>query len=157
DIFAGNYWIRSPERFALPWRLFAINLYSEEPDSAMLGLAVASGSDTLAVAQGHRKEARLAIFQRPADPTQLWQERRLEDGLHLVRPHGLLAAESQGKGEFAFYVGEHAGAASRILLVPFDAPVREVARGRDVLALWRLESGQLLSVGSDNVSLWRPK
>src|SRR5258707_140848 len=29
DILCGNYWIRSPESFELPWRLFAIELWNE--------------------------------------------------------------------------------------------------------------------------------
>ena len=41
DLLCGNYWIKSPDRFELPWRLFAIEPWSEEPDSAMLRLALA--------------------------------------------------------------------------------------------------------------------
>ena len=41
DILAGMYWIRSPESFELPWRLFAIDLWNETPESAMLRLSEA--------------------------------------------------------------------------------------------------------------------
>jgi hypothetical protein len=147
DILAGNYWIRSPESFELPWRLFAINLYSEETDSAMLRLAFLP-SGRLVVSQGHRRDARLAVFEKPSDPTQLWKERRLDNNLHLVRPHGLIATES------AAFVGEDNGPASRIFFVPSEGAATEIAHGHDILGLWKLRGGQLLSVGRDNVTLW---
>src|ERR1035438_4512527 len=39
DILAGMYWIRSPESFELPWHLFAIDLWNETLESAMLRLS----------------------------------------------------------------------------------------------------------------------
>ena len=32
DILCGNYWIRAPQSFELPWRLYAIELWNEKPD-----------------------------------------------------------------------------------------------------------------------------
>ena len=63
DIYCGNYWIRSPSAFELPWRLFAIDTYSELPLSAMLRLAK-SGED-LAVSQAHLEAGRVTWFEKP--------------------------------------------------------------------------------------------
>ena len=34
DIFCGNYWVRSPMRFDLPWHIFAVNLLHADPEDA---------------------------------------------------------------------------------------------------------------------------
>src|SRR4051812_48916916 len=82
DIVCGNYWIQSPERFELPWHIFAINTWFEQPPSAMLAHAFVG--DALFIAQGHTEDARAAIFRKPADPHQLWQESRLPGDFHRV-------------------------------------------------------------------------
>jgi hypothetical protein len=63
DILCGNYWIQSPERFDLSWHIFAINLWYEDPDSAML--AHETVGDRLFVAQGHRANARVRCSTNP--------------------------------------------------------------------------------------------
>lgn len=131
DLFCGNYWMKAPAAFELPWHIFAIDTYSETPASAMLRLVLLDSMHLLA-AQGHMRDARLAIFTKPADPEQLWQEQRLEGDLHLVNAH---AAIAWGEG---FVVGENNGTDSRILY--FDRagskPV-EISRGTPVIAFWR--------------------
>ena len=70
DLLCGNYWMKSPTRFELPWREFAIDTWNEEEGSAMLLLA---WSDPVRVAaQRDMRPARAAWFERPADPKQLW-------------------------------------------------------------------------------------
>jgi hypothetical protein len=63
DILAGNYWIKSPESFELPWRLFAIELWNESPESAMLRLSygpVGGAGPELLAMQREMSPARLA-------------------------------------------------------------------------------------------------
>lgn len=100
DIFAGNYWVRSPAEFDLPWRLFAINTWTEEEASGLMRLAWNGRS--LAVAQRAFEGARVAWFDRPADPTPLWASRSIgtvdrPNSLE-VTPQGLLIAEDGGAG-----------------------------------------------------------
>jgi hypothetical protein len=75
DILCGNYWIKNPGDWDLPWHDFAIELYNQEPLSATLRLAF-DGPD-LIVAQGELPQGRVSRFRKPADPTQLWMEEPL--------------------------------------------------------------------------------
>jgi FG-GAP-like repeat len=137
DLLCGNYWIKSPNRFDLPWRLFAIEPWSEEPDSAMLRLALedltGSGKPGLIAAQrrmppdGSRGRtqsagpgARLAWFEQPGDPRQLWIEHRLDSELSgvnslatadfdLDRRPDIFTAESSGTGRLIVYHNDGAG------------------------------------------------
>ncbi len=75
DIFAGNYWLMSPARFDLPWREFAIDLWNEEPLSAMLRVAAGTagaGFGQRIAAQREKAHARFAWFEMPSDPKELW-------------------------------------------------------------------------------------
>lgn len=72
DIFCGNYWMRSPAKFKLPWHIFAIELYNQEPRSATLGLALEHGD--LIVAQGELPEGLVSRLRKPEDPRKLWTE-----------------------------------------------------------------------------------
>ncbi|MBI4906739.1 MAG: hypothetical protein HY820_24130 [Acidobacteria bacterium] len=101
DILCGNYWIRSPEAFEMPWRLFAINTYNDTEHAAHLRLVM--WGERLVVAQGELRPAKLALFAAGADPKQLWKETRLEGGLDLNHPAALAS------GEQGFVVGERCG------------------------------------------------
>jgi len=118
DLFCGNYWLRAPERFDLPWRLFAINTWTETEPSGVMRLAWDGRS--LYAAQRLLAPARVARFDRPADPTAMWPARRLPDALHPVSLEiakaGLLLAERGG----------------RITLWQNGRP-RELARGRPLV------------------------
>ena len=105
DILAGNYWIRSPRAWDLPWRLFAINTWSEQENSAMLRLAWRA--PMLYAAQREMSPARLAWFERPADPTQLWPEHRIEGPWERVN---LEAADFDGDGSPDLLVSGSEGA-----------------------------------------------
>lgn len=99
DIFCGNYWIRSPERFEESWRLFAIHTWFEEPDSAAVRIAVL-GPQQIAAAQARMSPARFATFEAPADPRKEWIPGPVPHSLGrvkaLVYVHGRLIAGGDG-------------------------------------------------------------
>jgi hypothetical protein len=145
DILSGNYWIKTPERFDLSWRLYAINTWNERPWSAAARLALA-GED-LVVSEGEVEEhARLARFEKPADPRQLWRERRLDGELNLHKPHGLVA------GDFGIAVGEDHGPESRLLLFR-EGGVERIGGGAPIRHLFAWNGG-LLAAGPDTISWW---
>lgn len=114
DILCGNYWIRSPEAYELPWHLFAIELYNETPVSATLRLAMAKGSLDLFVAQRDMEQAKVTWLRKPADPKVLWEAHPLtpSGGIHFAT--GLLAGNWSSDG-LDLLVGEHHGESSRLL------------------------------------------
>jgi hypothetical protein len=145
DIYCGNYWIRSPERFELSWRLFALNTWTEEQDSATFRMVARGG--TLIAAQAHLPQARLGVFRKPKDPTQQWPVRLLAPGLSHV--HGL--AEWDGK----LVAGERNGGTSRLLLIdPVRDTVRILARGSPIVAIVAVNSGRFAAVAAGSVTLW---
>lgn len=167
DIVCGNYWIRSPERYELPWRLFAINTYSETPEAAMLRMILAGVAgrrgENLVVAERERSDARLAWFARPADVHQLWREHPLGAGLRLVYPQGLTAADLDGDGRVEIAVGENHGSRSRLLILYNRGGGRfgasEISRGTPVLALWAGDVNgdgrpDLMGAGPQGVFWW---
>ena len=161
DILCGNYWIRSPESFDLPWRLFAIELWNEEPRSAMLRLAL-TGSRELVAMQREIADARFALFQQPADPKQLWIEHRIADSLALDHPRGLDIADFDGDGRTDLVVTERGGA-GRLLVFQNQGSGRftqhVIATGvsaDQVRAVrWDRERPGILTIGGGFISLWR--
>lgn len=107
DIICGNYWIKSPTAFDLPWHDFAIELYNEEPLSATLRLALDHGG--LIVAQGELPNGRVTRFRKPADPKQLWIEEPIGE-FHYARAlvEGLMG-EDNGPHSRLFLNGKLAG------------------------------------------------
>lgn len=157
DILCGNYWIRSPENFELPWRLFAINTYSEVDDSAMLQLALTAPADGLIVSQGHMRDARLTWFEKPDDPKRLWIGHRLDDRLHLVNAHALAATDLNADGKTDFLVAEQNGPESRLLAFWNDGESfhgQQLAKGHEMISIWRVDRTSLLSIGPKAVTLW---
>ncbi len=153
DILCGNYWIRSPEKFELPWRLFAINTYNESPVSATLRLAMADGR--LVVSQGEMSGARLAVFEKPADPKQQWMERRLEGDLRLEKPRALATGDFDGDGHVDIVAGENGGANSRLLLFASanGFTPREIGRGGPMHTAFATDGG-VLTVGPASITFW---
>jgi hypothetical protein len=146
DIYCGNYWLRSPARFHLHWRLFAINVWSEEERSATMRLARGGGG--LMVAQRDMTPARLARFAKPADPTQMWTEIRLADSL--AQPQGLAVADFDGDGAEDVAAGEAAGA--KRLLLHSGGQWNTLRQGQAVLGL-RAVDGDLLVITDRSVYL----
>ncbi|MCS7026428.1 MAG: VCBS repeat-containing protein [Bryobacteraceae bacterium] len=113
DIVSGNYWIRSPAAFHLPWRLFAIHTYFEQPQSARMRLARirrgGSKSPSLLAVQSEMYPARLALFDPPGDVRQLWKEHALQGELLLDHPRTLAVADFDGDGFEDFLLAESRG------------------------------------------------
>ncbi|MBI2680906.1 MAG: VCBS repeat-containing protein [Candidatus Solibacter usitatus] len=113
DILAGNDWIKAPASFELPWHLFAIELWNEELSSALLREKLvdlfAAGAQNLVAVQRSLPGARLAWFEKPPDPKQLWIEHRLEGALALDRPNSLQIADFDGDGRLDLLVAERGG------------------------------------------------
>jgi hypothetical protein len=78
DILCGNYWIQSPARFDLPWHIFAIDTWFEEPLSASMRLLWLPGRIRVAV-QREMEQARAAVFRPTANVKELWSARALLD------------------------------------------------------------------------------
>jgi hypothetical protein len=139
DILAGMYWIRSPESFELPWHLFAIDLWNETPESAMLRLSygpLAGPAPELVAAQREMRPASLARFERSADPRQLWIEHRIESVPDLAEVNSLDTADFDGDGRPDILIAEKAGA-GRLLVLYNEGEGRfrpvVIAQGRPIL------------------------
>lgn len=144
DFFCGNYWVRAPESFELPWRLFAINTWAEMPDSGILRLALIG--ERLVACQAEMPRARLAVFEKPPDPRQLWRETVISTDLRY--PRGLAVID----GEIA--VAEDAGSGSRVLL--YGESRRILATGSGLHTLSACGAG-LIGIGADSVTIWGPE
>lgn len=148
DIVCGNYWIRSPEQFDLPWTLYAINTWSEQPLSAAARLAWIG--KTLLWAESRMSPARVALFHPPADPRQLWEPAMLElSPRALAYPRGV-----DSWGESFFIVGESNGVASRLLTFTPRGEARVLERGHPVRHVLSTAAG-FAAIGSRRVAFYR--
>jgi hypothetical protein len=167
DIFCGNYWIRSPKQFELPWRLFAINLWMETIKSGLSRLSrvavLGNLSRDLLVLQSDVVDARLAWFPQPADATTLWPEHRLEENLHLRRPRAFATGDVDGDGDTDLVVGENSGPGSRLICFrnkgggQFQAGVLATTEG--LIEVWLRDLNQdaksdIVGVGASGISVW---
>jgi len=153
DVLCGNYWIQSPAEFELPWRLYAINTWSEGERSAWAGLAWMG--DVLLWAESRVAPARVGLFRRPADPRVLWEASLVE-----LTPRAV--AYPRGVGEWGgkfFVLGEDNGAASRLMTVTARGEVRVLERGvatRQVLVVTGgLAAGGFVAMGPGRVAYYR--
>jgi hypothetical protein len=147
DILCGNYWIKSPAAFDLPWRLFAINTHHEKPESALVRFAPLPDG-RLWIFQSHVENARAMLFDRQSDPRQIWKESQYGEQMSLSRIH---AVARVGRNVFA---GEHNGDASRLLLFRPGAEPRILRTGVDVIEMFPLGGPRFLLVGPRSVSVW---
>ena len=96
-------------------------------------------------------------FEKPDDPKRMWIGHRLEDRLHLVNPHALTATDLNGDGKNDFLVAEQNGADSRLFIFWNKGETfhgQELARGHEMISIWRLSGARLLSIGPQAVTLW---
>jgi hypothetical protein len=106
DILCGNDWIRSPRQFDLHWRLFAINTWNEQENSAMLRLAYRDG--ILVAGQREMTPARLAWFEKPAgDPTPQWPQHAIAGNWDRI--HSVELADFDGDGKLDLLVADAHG------------------------------------------------
>jgi hypothetical protein len=115
DILCGNYWIRSPETFDLPWRLFAINTRHGAPEAANFRLAWL-GADLVAT-QGHLAEGAVCRYSPPTDRTQQWTETHIAD---LRYPHAVVSTPA------GVIIGENAGPGSRVFLLTVKGDLQQI-------------------------------
>lgn len=97
DLVWGNYWLERPHEEGGHWRLFAINLFHEEADSALARLEWGGGGLYWGTAAG---KARLAHMKPPEDVRQIWEAEMLPDA-----PARILALKAAGDA----LVVSHAG------------------------------------------------
>jgi len=145
DIFGGNYWVQSPAEFDLPWRLFAINTWSEQARSASARLAV--GGAGLLWAESRMAVARVAWFRRPADPRVLWTPVMADRAF--AYPQAVAVV-----GETA-YSGENNGGQSRFMRMTPDGRTALVSRGTPLHTLLAWREG-LVAVGGRRVTVYLP-
>jgi hypothetical protein len=143
DVFAGNYWIRSPQRFDLPWRLFAINTRHETPDSATFSLAL-RGRDLYA-AQGHMGGGAVFRYRPPAEVAEIWDEDVIHRDLRF--PHAVAA------GVFGVVVAENDGPGSRVFLSADGEKLEEIGVNEGAHSAFDL-GGRLLLVGARFIEIW---
>lgn len=146
DILCGNYWIQSPHRPDLPWRLFAIELWNELPPSAMLRLAWVDGK--LIAAQREMQDARFAWFEKPKDPKQLWIEHPI---VRLNQPNSLDAADLDGDGNPEILVAERGGAGRLIIVKGRELQI--VTHGSPIVYARALDGG-ILTVSREAITRW---
>jgi hypothetical protein len=131
DLFCGNYWLRAPARFELPWRLFAINTWTEKEESGMMRVEPLPGRG-VAAAQRMLAQGRAAWFEQPPDPRELWKTHELGVFDH---PDSLEAADFDGDGHVDLLLAER-GPAGRVVV--FEGPglaPRVLRQGTPVMAL----------------------
>ena len=161
DILCGNYWIRSPESFELPWRLFAIELWNEKPHSAMLRLGLIAPGQLVAI-QREMPHGRLAMLEKPSDPKQLWIEHRIAGLLVLDEPRSLHVADVDGDGRSDVIVGEKGGAERLIVFLNRGESRFETRMIADHVAadhICAIQNGgghaDIVTVGKGVISLWK--
>lgn len=142
DIYAGNYWVRSPESAELPWHIFAIHLHNETDDAA--SFSYAAWPDLLVGVQRGRSATPVRLFRRPSNPRELWPETSL-GSVRLDDPRAALAW-----GSWAV-LGHRAG----FLFADPRGGNHDTYPAPPVLALWTA-AGRLYVLSERQVAIWSP-
>lgn len=161
DILCGNYWMQSPREFGMPWREFAIDLWNEERNSALLRVAWAdllgAGKSQRIAAQRAMLRARLSWFEVPSDARLLWREHELGKDLSLANLETLEAADFDDDGATDILVGENAPQ-GRLILFHNEGSGRFTSkilvRGEQILGARRYH-GSILLISNKGVRLIR--
>ncbi|HYZ83536.1 MAG TPA: VCBS repeat-containing protein [Bryobacteraceae bacterium] len=159
DILAGNYWVQSPERFELPWHVFAIDTSFELPLSASMNLLWLPPDGRVAV-QREMPEARANVFRRPANPKDLWPGTRLPLPAVVRKLKGLLATDLDGDGRPEIVTGEDARADSRIFVLSGSGgqwTLRTQQIAPPVIALLPGSKGDVVLLTHDGIQRWSAK
>lgn len=153
DLLCGNYWMKSPTAFELPWREFAIDLWSEQEGSAMLRLAHSSlnGKPVRVAGQRDMRPARAFWFVPPQDPAQflkqIWQAHSLGEfqGVSgaLFLKGDLILSERDAPGRVVRFRRTSDG----------FAPPQQLARTGGVLGITALPDGRLLVLEKSQATL----
>jgi hypothetical protein len=151
DLFIGNYWMRNPGEWDLPWRLFNMNTFFDTPDAALARQAVyqrpGHAKPDLLWAGSEGAPARFALLERPADEKQAWPAQMIEPAPD--HPRALLVLDAH-PGEWpAVLVGAQDG----VRLYTSTNGVWSMAKlwsGAPVLALFRIP-GYVLAVTPQRV------
>jgi hypothetical protein len=141
DIFAGNYWVRAPEAFDLPWRIFAIHLHHESDEAA--AFVYAAWPDLLLGAQRERTGTPVRIFTRGSDPRVEWPETTLGT-VRLHRPRAGLAF-----GDWAVF-----GHGGGLLVARPRVGDYTLIPAAPVVALWEM-GGRVYALSEGAVAVWR--
>lgn len=162
DILAGNYWLQAPARFELPWRLFAIDAWSEQKPSALLALLYTdlwgTGSVNRIALQRAMSPARFAWFERPKDVKQLWIAHPIPELADLDQPSALFAADFNGDGRTDLLVTERGGKGRlTVLFNEGEQHFRPVVMGTTSGIFAALLMGtEMITVQSDGLYRWLP-
>jgi hypothetical protein len=135
DIICGNYWIQSPARFELPWRLFAINTLNDKPRAASARLVF--WGERLVWAESRESPARLVVLTPQPDPKLIWKVETISNALRYPQALAMDGPE--------ILVAENAGPISRLL-----AGGVEVASGWPAILLY-LSGRSLFQIGAHGV------
>ncbi|MBK9166108.1 MAG: hypothetical protein IPM24_01450 [Bryobacterales bacterium] len=84
DLLCGDYWMRNPGSPNQPWHIHAIKIWHDAPLGAVTSFAWWRGR--LAAAQSALEGAIVALYTKPADLTQPWEEQRLTATPGFSRP-----------------------------------------------------------------------
>jgi hypothetical protein len=159
DLFIGNYWMRNPGQWDLPWRLYNMNTFFDKPESALARQAVyqrpGRAKPDLLWAESEGAPARFALLERPDDEKQAWPARMIEPAPN--HPRALLVLEAS-QGEWPPIL---VGAEDGVRLYRAAAGVWSMSQlwtGAPVLALFR-SGDHVLAVtpeGVERISLPTP-
>jgi hypothetical protein len=151
DLFIGNYWMRNPGKWDLPWRLYNMNTFFDKPDSALARQAIyqrpGHAKPDLLWAESEGAPARFALLERPADEKQAWTPRMIEPAPD--HPRALLVLDADQDAWPPIVVGAEDG----VRLYHANAGAWTMSKlwtGAPVLALFRVND-QLLAVTKERV------
>ena len=168
DLIGGNYWFQAPRTPELPWQIFAINKWWDQPESANLRLALVKHFDnrfpSLLAAEATASPARVALFDRPPDPKQLWLESPVEAVPPIRKPEALAAVDLNGDSLTDLIIGENTGEGSRLLVYwgissgKYQGTRIDVTGG--LIAVWPYDFDDdgrmdIIGLGPSTLYLWR--
>ena len=151
DLFIGNYWMRNPGKWDLPWHLYNMNTFFDKPDAALARQAVyqrqGRAKPDLLWAESEGAPARFALLERPDDEKQAWPAHMIEPAPD--HPRALLVLEPE-PGEWPPIL---VGAEDGVRLYSAVEGVWHMSKlwsGAPVLALFRV-GDHVLAVTPDRV------